>query len=195
MTSMQSVTQALAFIIEIEKLKDVLRKSKPVGLDRYENSAEHSWHVCLTALALQDFSNNKVDIQKVIMMLLIHDLCEIDAGDVIIYESETPEHKAKEEAGMRRILGMLPETQSSAYMELWIEFESGESAESKFARAMDRIPPLVQNLNGDGHSWKENDVPKEKVFALNQRIGEGASEVWTELESQIQTIVDQGLLK
>ncbi len=192
---MGSVKKALDFIVEIEKLKDVHRKTRPVGLKRYENSAEHSWHVCLAALALKEFSNVEIDIQKVIKMLLIHDLGEIDAGDTIIYESETSENKKKEAEGVRRIFDMLPEDQASKYLSLWFEFEDGKSAESIFARAVDRIPPLLHNLHGNGHSWRENNVSKEKVLTLNSRIGEGSSEVRDTLKSQLHEAVEAGILK
>ncbi len=192
---MGSVKKALDFIVEIEKLKDVQRKTRPVGLDRYENSAEHSWHVCLAALALKEFSNVEIDIQKVIMMLLIHDLGEIDAGDTIIYESETIENKEKEAEGVRRILEMLPEDQASEYLSLWFEFEDGKSAESIFSRAVDRIPPLLHNLRGNGHSWRENNISKDKVLTLNSRIGEGSSEVWDTLKNQLHEAVEAGILK
>ena len=104
---MNPIENILAFMVEIEKLKDVHRKTKPVGLDRYENSAEHSWHVCLSALMLKDYANGSVDINRVIKMLLIHDLGEIDAGDTIIYASETEAIKSEEEAGIRRLLNLL----------------------------------------------------------------------------------------
>ena len=106
---MKEIEQVLDFIVEIEKLKNVHRKTRPVGLERYENSAEHSWHVCLSALMLKDFANQPVDIDRVIKMLLIHDLGEIDAGDTIIYAGETAELKAIEAAGLQRVIEMLPQ--------------------------------------------------------------------------------------
>ncbi len=192
---MELVEKALGFIVEIEKLKDVQRKTRPVGLERYENSAEHSWHVCLAALALKEFADVEIDIQKVIMMLLIHDLGEIDAGDTIIYESETRENKEKEAAGVKRVLEMLPKDQADEYVALWFEFEEGESAESIFARAVDRIPPLLHNLYGDGHSWRENNVSKEMVLSLNSRIADGSNEVWDTLKNQLHEAVETGILK
>ena len=191
---MSDIEKVLDFMIEIEKLKNVYRKTRPVGLDRYENSAEHSWHVCLAALLLKDTANEPVDIDRVIRMLLIHDIGEIDAGDTIIYASETPELKAKEEAGLARIFGLLPDGQAEQYMTLWREFELGESADARFAKAIDRVPPLLHNLHGDGHSWKANNVPKEKVFALNSRIANGSSALWASLETQLNQAVDDGIL-
>ena len=192
---MEKIENILTFIIEIEKLKDVLRKTKPVGLNRYENSAEHSWHVCLSALMLKDFANEKIDIDHVIKMLLIHDLGEIDAGDTIIYSSETLEQKEKEAKGVKRIFNLITKSKSIEYMAFWNEFETGETAESKFARAIDRIPPLLHNLYGSGNSWKENNILKEKVFSLNRRINEGSEELWKVIESKLDEAVTKGILK
>jgi putative hydrolase of HD superfamily len=191
----KEIEQVLDFMIEIEKLKGVLRKTKPLGLDRYENSAEHSWHVCLAALMLKDYANNTVDIDKVIKMLLIHDLGEIDAGDTIIYASETKENKAKERAGMARILALLPEGRAGAYLRLWDEFEAGETAESQFARAVDRVPPLLYNLNSEGASWKQNQVSSEMVFKVNQRIGEGSQSLWSVISQKLNDAMEKGFLK
>lgn len=193
---MKEITQILDFIVEIEKLKSVIRNTRPVGLLRYENSAEHSWHVCLTALMLKDYANDPVDINRVIKMLLIHDLGEIDAGDTIIYASETTENKQNEEAGLKRIFDLLPDGLGDEYLSLWHEFEAGETTESKYAKAIDRVPPLLHNLHGNGHSWKKHNISKEKVFALNgRRISEGSQQLWDTLEVKLQQGVIDGLLK
>ncbi len=192
---MEAIKKILDFIVEIEKLKDVHRKTRPVGLDRYENSAEHSWHVCLSALMLKEFANDAVDIDRVIKMLLIHDLGEIDCGDTIIYASETKKLKAEEAAGLQRILSMLPEDTAQKYMTLWYEFEAGVTSDSKYARAIDRVPPLLHNLHGGGHSWRENEIAKEHVFHLNRRIGDGSEKLWSVLEEKLEQAVDSGLLK
>jgi putative hydrolase of HD superfamily len=192
---MDEIKQTLNFIVEIEKLKNVLRKTRPVGLDRYENSAEHSWHVCLSALMLKDYANDKVDINRVIKMLLIHDLGEIDAGDTIIYAGETQAIKDEEKAGIKRLLDLLPEEKSDEYMALWLEFEAGESAESKYAKAIDRVPPLLHNLHGDGHSWKKHNISKEQVFSVNKRIEKGSVQLWEVLEDMLDEAVESKLLK
>jgi 5'-deoxynucleotidase YfbR-like HD superfamily hydrolase len=192
---MQSIEQILSFIVEIEKLKGVHRKTRPVGLDRYENSAEHSWHVCLSALMLKDYANENIDINRVIKMLLIHDLGEIDAGDTIIYASETPEIKDKEARGLGRILDILPEGKAEEYTVLWHEFEAGETPDSKYAKAIDRVPPLLHNLHGNGHSWKDNNIPKENVFSLNSRIAKGSEKLWMVLEQKLEKAVESGVLK
>jgi len=159
----------------------VLRKSRPVGLKRYENSGEHSWHVCISALMLKDYANTPIDIDRVIKMLLIHDLGEIDAGDKIVYDSDRDEDKINEKNGMRRLLGMLPADMGEKYLALWDEFEA--------------VPPLLHNINDDGHGWKENNISKEKVFDLNsKRISTGSSELWGAMEAKLEDAVKSGIL-
>ncbi len=193
---MKNIEKVINFMIEIEKLKDIARKTKPVGLDRFENSAEHSWHVCISALMLKEYANEKIDIDKVIKMLLIHDLGEIDAGDTVVYHSETKEVAQKEKQGIKRILDILPDEEARYYFALWDEFENAKSAEAKFARAVDRVPPLLHNLHGSGHSWKSYNVPKEKVFALNrQRINDGSEALWNCMEKKLDQAVSDGILK
>ncbi|WP_417435449.1 HD domain-containing protein [Idiomarina abyssalis] len=192
---MKQIEEILNFIVEIEKLKGVQRKTKPVGFERYENSAEHSWHVCLSALMLKDFANEPVNIERVIKMLLIHDLGEIDAGDTIIYASETNELKGEEADGIKRILSILPDGMEDELMELWHEFEAGETADSKFAKAVDRVPPLLHNIHGDGHSWKAHGITKDKVFSVNQRIENGSEALWSAMRNKLETAVDDGILK
>lgn len=195
---MQAIEQVLSFIVEIEKLKDVYRKTKPVGLDRFENSAEHSWHVCLSALMLKEFANEPVNIDRVIKMLLIHDLGEIDAGDTIIYASETPELKDEEAEGVARLLALLPEGQGDEYMQLWYEFEAGETPDARYAKAIDRVPPLLHNLRGKGenhgHSWRTHNISREQVLGLNSRIDKGSSELWQTLKGQLEEAFDAGIL-
>lgn len=189
---MDPIDKVLRFIVEIEKLKDVERKTRPVGLKRYENSAEHSWHVCLSALMLKDYANDNINIDRVIKMLLIHDLGEIDAGDTIIYASETQVLKDEEAAGLNRILSLLPEGQSEEYMALWYEFELGETPDAAYAKAIDRVPPLLHNLHDNGHSWKKNNVPQEKVLTLNSRIAKGSKALWNNLKEKLIKAADKG---
>jgi len=184
---LNNLEKTITFIVEIEQLKGVLRKTKPVGLDRYENSAEHSWHVCLSALLLKEYANEVVDIDKVIKMLLIHDLGEIDAGDTVFYHANRPDVKEAEEIGIKRILETLPTELADNYFQLWQEFESGKTAESKFARAVDRIPPLLHNIHWQGHSWKKFNISKEKVLTLNsQIIATGSTSLWKIMETKLE---------
>lgn len=192
---MEAIEKILRFIVEIEKLKDVHRKTRPVGLERYENSAEHSWHVCLSALMLKDYANEDIDINRVIQMLLIHDLGEIDAGDTIIYASETQTLKDEEAAGLERLLNLLPGGKRKEYIALWHEFEAGNTPDAKYAKAIDRVPPLLHNLHSDGHSWRDNKIPKERVFALNSRIAKGSKKLWSILEGKLEEAVEAGMLK
>ena len=193
---MEDIAKILDFIVEIEKLKAILRKTRPVGLERYENSGEHSWHVCLSALLLKDYSNEAIDINRVIKMLLVHDLGEIDVGDTIVYNSGTVENKSKEEACINRLLDILPENQRKEYFELWHECELAETAEAKYAKAIDRIPPLLHNINDDGHSWKKNNIAKEKVFALNSTdISQGSTKIWEVVREKLESAVEDGTLQ
>ena len=139
------------FLLEADKLRGIERQNLILDCSRQENSAEHSWHICLTALMLKDHANEPINIDRVIRMLLIHDLGEIDAGDTILYSSDNSAVKAEEEAGLVRVLSLLPEEQANEYIALWREFESGESADARYARAIDRVPTLLHNLHGDGH--------------------------------------------
>ena len=193
--ALDAIRQILDFIVEIEKLKGVIRKTRPVGLDRYENSAEHSWHVCLSALMLKDYANDDVDIDRVIKMLLIHDLGEIDAGDTIIYASETQAIKDEEEAGIKRVLNILPDDKADEYLMLWQEFEAGETIDSKYAKAIARVPTLLHNLHGDGHSWSKHNISKEQVFSVNKRIAKGSEKLWEVLEQELEDAVESGILK
>lgn len=193
---MQAIKIILDFIVEIEKLKTVLRKTKPVGLDRYENSAEHSWHVCVTALMLKDYANQEIDINRVIKMLLIHDLGEIDAGDTIVYASQSDEVKNQELRGIQRLFALLPNDKAEEFITLWEEFEAGETPDAAYAKAIDRIPPLLHNIHGDGHSWKKHNIPKDKVFELNQKhISKGSQQLWNTIEIKLEQAVTSGLLK
>lgn len=191
---LESIEKILSFIVEVEKLKAVLRKTRPVGLDRYENSAEHSWHVCLAALMLKGHANEAVDIDRVLKMLLIHDLGEIDAGDTIVYAEQPAEQKTKERNGVLRLLGMLPESQAQEYIGLWNEFEEGMTADAVYARAVDRVPPLLHNLYGGGHSWKTHKITLDQVLKVNSRIGMGSEPLWETLKAKIQSAGKEGLV-
>ena len=182
---MEELDQVFDFIIEVEKLKSVLRKTRPVGMTRFENSAEHSWHVCICALILQGYSNDDIDIGKVIMMLLVHDIGEIDAGDTIVFDTN-PEVKQKEMECVQRVFSMLPENMCGMAMSLWEEFEFGESEDAKFARAIDRVPPILQNVHNHLSSWKEHDISMQQVIDTNLIVAEGSADLWIALKSKIE---------
>lgn len=172
-------------MLELDKLKSVLRKTKPLGCDRYENAAEHSWQVCLLALLLAKESPKQINIARVVEILLIHDIPEIDAGDQIVYQNHSDERLREERKAAQRIFGLLPEPQSSWCLERWEEYEARGSDEAIFAYAIDRLMPVLQNLNNSGQSWIENKVSLEKVLKVNAAIGSALPSVWADVESLI----------
>ena len=179
------------FILEVEKLKAVQRRVKPLGLERYENSAEHSWQISLLALVLAKFGGEDLNVEKVIKMLLVHDIGEIDADDVFFFdETGRMDAKDKEAAAMKRIFGLLPEEKGTELFGYWNEFENGESREAKFARAIDRLMPVLQNLYNNKQSWTENNVTKEQILTKTAYIGEGSPLVWETIEEKIKLAFD-----
>lgn len=146
----------------------------------------------MSALKLKDFANVQVDIVRVMKMLLIHDLGEIEVGDRVIYASETEEGKQLERAGIHKLLKLLPKE----FGRLWDEFEKGDSPEASFAKAIDRVPPLLHNIYGEGHSWKKHIISKEKVLTFNgERFSKGSNRLWQEVESRLNEAVETGVLK
>lgn len=172
--------EAIAFVLEIEKLKAVTRKVKPLGLDRYENSAEHSWQICLFAYALEPYAAAPVHMDHVLRMLLVHDVGEIDTGDTMVFvEGGWVERKQDELAAIRRIFGTLPEAKAAELVALWQEFEAGETAEARLANAVDRAMPALLNLNNKGQSWKENGISYDRVVKrLQRQIEDGCPALW-----------------
>lgn len=187
--------KCFGFILELEKLKAVERKIKPLGLDRYENSAEHSWQVAVTAMTMAKFADRPVDIEKVLKMLLLHDICEIDADDVFFFDEAGREEVQKLElAAMERILGILPDETSAEFLAIWQEFEAAETAEAKFAKAVDRLMPVLQNLYNNKQSWVENGVSKEQILAKTAYIGDAGEAVWETVAEKIERAFEPELL-
>lgn len=179
------------FILEMDKLKAVTRKVKPLGLDRYENSAEHSWSLALLAVVLAKESNQPINIDKVIKMLLVHDIGEIDANDVFFFdEAARDDVKEKELQSVTRIFGILPEEQGAEFLALWKEFEAGETEDAKFARAVDRMMPVLQNLYNNKQSWTENNVTKEQILTKTAFIGDSCETVWKSISEKINIAFD-----
>lgn len=182
-----------AFILEVDQLKAVLRKTKPVGVDRYENSAEHSWQLCLMAQLLLPYASATVDIVRVVEILLVHDIPEIDAGDQIVYQGPSTARAAAERAGARRIFGLLPESQARWCLERWEEFEARETPEAVFAYAVDRLVPTLQNLHRNGGSWRENGIPLDRVIAVNSAVGLACPAVWEHVHELLRQAADAGM--
>lgn len=181
------------FIVEIDKVKKIMRQTYLADASRRENDAEHSWHLALMAVLLKEYSNEDVDLSKVIPMVLIHDLVEIDAGDTYAYSGEDPEEtEARERKAALRIFGMLPEDQGQWLRSLWEEFEAYETPEAKFARTLDNCQPLLLNDASDGKSWKEHGVHKSQIYKRNQHTGEGSREIWEYMQKLIDRHIQLG---
>jgi len=187
--------QVIDFILELEKLKGVTRKVRPLGLDRYENSAEHSWQLAMFAVSLASYAETSLDINRVVRMLLVHDIGEIDTGDTIVYAEQGLEaRKVAEWAAVQRIFGMLPEHQASTFLVLWQEFEQCETPESRFAHAVDRAMPVLLNLANQGQSWRENGISYERVVGrIAPPIKAGCPALWNYLEPRLEEARQRGL--
>lgn len=176
----------IEFILEIDKVKSILRKSRLFDRSRFENDAEHSWHISIMALILSEYSNSRIDVLKVIKMLLIHDIVEIDAGDVVVYDIKKRKENEKNEINAAsRIFGLLPSDQKDEYFSLWQEFEKRETAEARFAAALDRMEPVMQNYYDEGYTWRKLGVTSDKVLSVNSRIKDGSEQLWQYIESLI----------
>ncbi|GGG15154.1 HD domain-containing protein [Paenibacillus abyssi] len=193
---MDRLRKQLAFLVEIDKLKGIVRRSKLIDKSRVENDAEHSWHLAMMAIILSEYANEKVDLQKVISMLLIHDLVEIDAGDTYAYDIDGHKDKfEREQKAAERIFNILPEDQASQLYDLWIEFEKSETPEARFAAAIDRLEPLLLNHYNGGATWKENHITSEMVLNKNKFIQEGSEALWEMAQELIRKSVQDGILK
>jgi len=184
--------QQLEFILEIDRLKSVLRRSYVLDDNRHENSAEHSWHLAVAAMVLAEHAKEEVDVHRVIRLLLVHDLVEIDAGEAFIYDDAANAEKAvREQAAADRIFGLLPAEQAKAFMDLWREFEDRQSPEAKFAFSLDRLMPVLQNVFTEGRSWREHGIRQEQALSKNRAIADGSPVLWQAVESLIkQSLID-----
>ena len=194
--SSTNLLSQIAFIKEIDKLKLIQRKTRLFNSDRHENDAEHSWHLAMMTIVLAEHSDKPIDILKVLKMVLIHDIVEIDAGDTFLYDTTKDHVNTDEELiAAKRIFGLLPETQAAEFIAIWTEFEDGITDEAKFAKSMDRLEPLLQNTSNNGGTWVEYNVPYEKVYEKKKAIKEGSATLWEFAEGLIDESVKKGLLK
>jgi putative hydrolase of HD superfamily len=186
----------IAFIIELDKLKTILRRTKVLGTDRYENDAEHTWHLALMAIILAEHANvPELDLLHAIKMLLVHDVVEIDAGDTFAYDDKGHEDKAeREQRAADRLFGLLPDDQRDAVMALWHEYEAHETAEARFALALDRLHPMLLNFHNKGQSWQEHGITHERVLARNSVIADGSEALWEYAQRMVQEAVRKGYL-
>lgn len=191
-----NLQKQIDFIKEIDKIKYIQRKSKLFNSDRRENDAEHSWHLAMMTIVLADHSNKTIDLLKVLKMVLIHDIVEIDAGDTFAYDTIKNHANTDEELiAAKRIFGLLPEEQAEELIAIWKEFEEGKTDEAKFAKSMDRFEPLLQDATNDGGTWVEYNVPYQKVHDMNKAIKKGSTTIWNYAEKLIKESVEKGFLK
>jgi len=189
------VDRQLSFLIEADKLKKVERRSILMDGSRNENSAEHSWHVALAALALAQHAGEQVEVYRVLRMLLVHDIVEIDAGDTFAYDADgRVDQHAREEEAARRLFGLLPEDQAAEMMELWAEFEQRESAESRYANAIDRLLPVFHNYASQGGAWLAHGISRGQVLERVGCIEQGAPALWGAVRDLVDDAVAKGYL-
>ncbi len=192
---MERLKKQVEFLLEIDKLKTIVRRNYISDGSKRENDAEHSWYFAVAALLLSEYSNSDIDIQKVIIMALIHDIVEVDAGDTFIYDEKAKEtQNEREEKAATRLFGILPEDQTSYLITLWREFEANRTPEAIFARSIDRLVAVCLNYQSQGKAWKENNVGYERIFEINKRIEAGSSTLWRFVEGMINRAVEEGIL-
>ena len=184
---MSRIDAQLAFLSEADKLKSVLRGTTLCDGSRRENSGEHSWHIALYAMVMAEHSNRPVNIDRVIKMLLIHDIVEIDAGDHPIHgDHDTAEMDMVEKAAAARLFGLLPADQASAFRALWDEFEAAETDDAVFAKSIDRVQPVIANLESGGGTWPEYKVTAQQLQSrVGVKVEKGAPAVWSALKARI----------
>lgn len=186
----------IEFILEVDKLKHILRKTILMDRSRRENSAEHSWHIALSVPVLSEYAEDKdIDSCRVMKMLLIHDLIEIDAGDTYCYDEEgRKDQRLREAEAAERIFNLLPADQAGAFRELWDEFEARATPESRFANALDRIQPFLHNYFTEGRIWQENNIKSRQVISRMQPVKDGSPILWNYVSGLIEDSVRKGFL-
>ena len=190
---MNRFEQQMKFILEIDKVKNVFRQTYLADGNRKENDSEHSWHMAIMAFLLKEYAQEEVDIMRVVLMVLIHDLVEIDAGDTYAYDLDGLQTKREREVkAAERIFGLLPKDQEEQFRELWDEFEAYESAEAKYAHMLDNFQPLMLNDALDGKSWKEHKVKKSQIYSRNAKTMEGSEKIWEYMKDLVQKNIDRG---
>ena len=192
----ERLKQQLEFVLEIDKEKNIFRQTHLSGHGRNENDAEHAWHMAIMAYLLREYSNEPVDITRVMLMCLIHDVVEIDAGDTYAYDAEgLKTQKAREEAAKERIYSLLPEDQKEELAAIFDEFEESKTPESKFAHAMDNLQPLMLNNSNDGGDWREHGVSAKQVYGRQSRTKEGSEKLYEVTDQIIKKHREKGNLK
>ena len=190
---MTRLEKQIQFIVEVDKVKNIFRQTYLSDGERKENDAEHSWHLALSAILLKEYVSEEVDLLKVITMVLIHDLVEIDAGDTYAYDSAGAKDKReREEKAADRIFSILPTEQGQYFRELWEEFEEYETEEAKYAHLLDNFQPMLLNDAAKGKSWSEHQVKKEQIYKRNERIEETSETIWEEMQRIVEKNIQLG---
>ncbi|UCF61412.1 MAG: HD domain-containing protein [Anaerolineaceae bacterium] len=187
--------QQIRFVLELDKLKYVLRQNYLIGQDRQENTAEHCWHLAIMALLLAEYADSKINLGRVLELILIHDLVEIYAGDTYCYdEDQTVDQEEREAQAADRLFALLPMDQSTRLHELRNEFEEGSSMEARFAASLDRLLPLLMNHYSQGRLWKEHAITADQVLTRNRHIQAGSQSLWSFAQSIIEDSISKGYL-
>lgn len=196
MKDRKKLDELMRFILEIDKGKQVIRQTCLCDGSRRENDAEHSWHLAVMAVLLAEYANEPVDILKVVKMVLIHDLVEIDAGDTYAYDKKGNETKSERELqAAERIFGLLPGAAGTEFRALWDEFEAGETIEARFARTLDKIQPVLLNDASGGIAWKAHDIHVSQVLERNEETHKGSEVLWEYAREIIEKNVKNGTLR
>jgi putative hydrolases of HD superfamily len=189
----ERLLKQIEFIIEIDKIKHIFRKNFLMDGSRNENDAEHSWHLAIMAILLSEHCNEKIQVSKVIKMVLVHDLVEIYAGDTYCYDDKANEDKCdREQQSAARLFSILPEDQGNELRSLWEEFEAKKTPEAKFACALDRLQPLIHNYLNKGNTWLENGIDSGRVLKRNEAAKEIAPSIWEYINSLIKDAEEKG---
>ena len=190
------IKKQLAFSLEIDKVKNILRQTHLSGHGRRENDAEHSWHMAVMAYLLKEHANEQVDIGRVMLMCLIHDIVEIDAGDTYAYDTDSQKsQKEREDRAKDRIFSLLPEDQKAELVSLFDEFEANETPEAKFAHAMDNLQPLMLNDSNGGEDWREHGVASEQVYNRHSKTKLGSEKLYEITDGILQANIEKGNIK
>ncbi|MCQ2511424.1 MAG: HD domain-containing protein [Lachnospiraceae bacterium] len=192
----ERLKKQIDFILEIDKEKNILRQTHLSGHGRRENDAEHAWHMAIMAYLLREYSNEPVDIGRVMLMCLIHDVVEIDAGDTYAYDTEgLSTQKEREEAAKERIYSLLPEDQKEMLVSIFDEFEENQTAEAKFAHAMDNFQPLLLNNSNDGGDWREHGVHASQVYGRQEKTKQGSEKIYEVTDQILKKNIARGNIK
>ncbi len=192
----ERLKQQLDFALEIDKEKNIFRQTHLSGHGRNENDAEHAWHMAIMAYVLKEYSNEPIDVARVMLMCLIHDIVEIDAGDTYAYDAENLKtQKAREDAAKDRIFSLLPKEQKEELIQLFDEFEAFQTPESKFAHAMDNLQPLMLNNSNGGNDWKEHSVSAAQVYGRQEKTRLGSEKLFEVIDQILQENIRKGTIR